>query len=122
MAKTDSAKPARSATKPLLSRSTILILSGFLIGIVSQQFVDADLKIYVLSAGVFGLVAFIGLEAVASRLNARATQKASKKAEAALVERVNRHVSRHASEARPLTDDASREAAEPSHSAYAPHA
>ncbi len=48
--------------RPLISASTILILSGFLIGLTVGKIVNESLSPYVLSCGLAGFLAFIALE------------------------------------------------------------
>lgn len=48
--------------RPLISASTILILSGFLIGLTVGKIVSESLSPYVLSCGLAGFLAFIALE------------------------------------------------------------
>jgi len=48
--------------KPLISVTSILILSAFLIGMAVGNVVSADLEPYVLACGLSGILAFMGLE------------------------------------------------------------
>lgn len=52
---------------PLLSASTILILSGFLIGLTIGKIVAADLSPYILACGLSGFLAFIAFDTAAHR-------------------------------------------------------
>lgn len=56
------AKSKANGEKPLISASTILILSGFLIGLTVGKIVNESLSPYVLSCGLAGFLAFIALE------------------------------------------------------------
>jgi hypothetical protein len=76
----------------VLSHSTILILSGFLIGIGAGKAATPALENVVLLAGIGGLIAYIGLDSAARRRNQRATQAAVEKATQALEERYTRHL------------------------------
>lgn len=80
------------ADRPLLSESTILILSGFLIGSVMRNFVEQRLEHNVLVAGMVGLVAYVAL-AYGSYYRKRRQQKiALKRASADLEKRFERHI------------------------------
>jgi hypothetical protein len=61
--------------KPSISRAIILILSGFLIGLSSANYVRADLHDHVLTCGVVGLIAFVGLHFAARRREEEAAQQ-----------------------------------------------
>ena len=56
------ARIMKKGEKPLISASTILILSGFLIGLTVGKIVNESLSPYVLSCGLAGFLAFIALE------------------------------------------------------------
>src|SRR5436305_10723100 len=54
--------------RPLIGRSSVLILAGFLIGFSLAGAVEDDLlRVQILTCGVVGLIAFIGLHFVARR-------------------------------------------------------
>jgi hypothetical protein len=55
------------AERPLISNATILILSGFLIGLTVGKIVADELSPYVLACGLSGFLAFIALELTAER-------------------------------------------------------
>ena len=57
----------RKDENPLISASTILILSGFLIGLTVGKIVSESLSPYVLSCGLAGFLAFIALEFAGTR-------------------------------------------------------
>lgn len=66
------AKPRRKSKNtgeapPLLSASTILILSGFLIGLTVGRMVGNDLSPFVLACGLAGFLAYLGLDVAATR-------------------------------------------------------
>jgi hypothetical protein len=92
LGQTGSDSDAKSHRKQLISHSTILILSGFLIGIGAGKAAHPDIENYVLLAGVGGLIAYIGLDSAARRRTHRATQAAMDKATQALEERYSRHL------------------------------
>ncbi len=80
----------RTDRRPLLSVCTILILSGFLIGLTTSREIPAEMQRLVLASGLLGVLAFIGLEQVAVRRRLREELR-----EQELIEnRLNRHVSR----------------------------
>lgn len=51
-----------SAQPRLVSRSTILILSGWLIGAATTRLLPAEIEQFVTLVGLLGLIAFTGLE------------------------------------------------------------
>ena len=54
--------------RPLISRSSVLILAGFLIGFsLSGSIQNAMLRTQILNCGAVGLISFIGLHFVARR-------------------------------------------------------
>ena len=52
-------KRRRKARKQLLSHSSILIFSGFLIGMVFNRMAGSGIEIYVFSAGLIGLLGYL---------------------------------------------------------------
>ncbi len=72
----------------LISTSTILIISGFLIGLTVGKIVAEDLSPYVLSCGLSGFLAFIALDL------ARVKREESEALEEQLImeERLDKHV------------------------------
>lgn len=60
-------QPSETGERPLISNATILILSGFLIGLTVGKIVADDLSPYLLSCGLSGFLAFIALELAAER-------------------------------------------------------
>jgi hypothetical protein len=79
----------RDSSPSLLSASTVLILSAFLIGTSLGGFLDSELSKCVLLSGLAGVVAFIALEILAFRRRQRAIQDDQKLVE----DRLQRHVS-----------------------------
>jgi hypothetical protein len=84
----------RASDKPLLSHSSILILSGFLIGMVSRNAVRPGDEMLVYAAGVVGLVSYLGLGLLARARKQRATNHEFEQASTRLEKRINRHVAR----------------------------
>lgn len=86
--------------RPLVSRSSILILSAFLIGAATSQFVSGSLNFPVLAAGAIGLLAFASVECRRESKRRRASQAAIEEAVNELESRFTRHVA-HLSKAHP---------------------
>jgi hypothetical protein len=61
--------------RPLISNATILILSGFLIGLTVGKIVAEDLSPYVLACGLSGFLAFIALDLAAAQRAAAGLQQ-----------------------------------------------
>ncbi len=77
------------ARKPeLISNSTILILSGFLIGLTVGNIVSDSLSPYVLSCGLSGFLAFIALEFTGSQRD----EQAAHEEQVQVQSRLDRHV------------------------------
>ncbi len=74
--------------RPLLSSTSILIISGFLIGTTVGKFVGEDLSPYVLSAGLAGVLAFLMCDLVATRRRERDLVKERRQ----ILGRLERHV------------------------------
>lgn len=72
----------------ILSTSTILILSGFLIGLSVGKMVAEDLSPYVLVCGLSGFLAFIALDEVAARRRDEQWQEEQQQRE----DRLDKHV------------------------------
>lgn len=88
---------------PLISASTILILSGFLIGLTVGKIVSEALSPYVLSCGLAGFLAFIALEFTG-------TQREEEEAQVEQVQvqsRLDRHVLSLSSMSFTVPDDSS---------------
>jgi hypothetical protein len=75
-------------TRPLVSVTSLLILSGFLIGVAVGQGVADDLSPYVLSCGLAGVLAYLGFDCAASRRRERELLKEHEQ----FMSRLNRHV------------------------------
>ena len=62
-------KPAAPAwtQSRLVTRSTILILSGWLIGAATTNWMPAEIEQFVTLVGLLGLIAFAGLDTRAKR-------------------------------------------------------
>lgn len=78
---------------PLVSRSTILILSGFLIGSVLRDYTETRLERNILFAGLVGVVAYIGLVFGAYSHGKRKRRVAIEKAASDMENRIERHLS-----------------------------
>ena len=87
-----------SRSEPMLSRTTILILSSFLVALAAQWISDPTLQFYVFCAGSVGVVAFIGMECRAAVLRHLAVMQESKKAASKLSDYAKQH--------RPIADNA----------------
>ena len=96
--------------KPLLSHSTVLILSGFLIGMVCRRIADPRIEVLVFAVGVLGVVAYIGLDQVARRRQERAHRTAAERANQDLERRIDRHIARESTVQSGRRRDASRRA------------
>lgn len=57
--------------RPVVSTTSILIFSGFLIGVTLGRGAGGDLSPYVLSCGLAGMLAFVGFELVETRKRER---------------------------------------------------
>ena len=75
-------------TRSMLSASTILILSGFLIGLTVGNIVAEELSPYVLACGLSGFLAYIALENAAYRRKVDSIAQEQRQAE----NRLDRHV------------------------------
>ncbi|MCA9090377.1 MAG: hypothetical protein KDA90_17290 [Planctomycetaceae bacterium] len=73
---------------PLISASTILILSGVLIGMTVERMAGNDLSLYVLSCGLAGILAFVALDLAATRRKEQQAESEKRHAE----DRLDRHV------------------------------
>lgn len=83
-----SPEPQEQPRRELVSGTSILILSGFLIGMTVGRTVNEELSPFVLAAGLAGLVSFIGLEV--SRARARERQALAE--QETVTSRLQRHV------------------------------
>ncbi|MCA8996033.1 MAG: hypothetical protein KDA80_03590 [Planctomycetaceae bacterium] len=78
----------KETSKPLLSASTILILSGFLIGLTVGRVGSSELSPYLLACGLSGCLAYIALDTAAARRAHAAWLKEKEQFE----ERFDRHM------------------------------
>jgi hypothetical protein len=85
-----SVAPQRSTQ--VISRSAILILSGVLIGTSIHQGPFDGLSFYGLSAGITGMLSYLGLELVAQRGRQRVVRKTLAAIDSTLTQRLRRHV------------------------------
>ena len=89
--KSDSEQMQKSKS-PLVSRSTILILSGFLIGSVFRDYAETRLERNILFAGLIGIVAYIGLVFGTQSHSRRKQRVANDKATSEMDDRIERHI------------------------------
>lgn len=82
----------------LVSRSTILLLSGILMGMVLRDGVLPWTHFHGFYFGLTGLVAYFGLEVVARRRAEREVREAHERMVNILNSRIDKHVSRSNSE------------------------
>lgn len=71
----------------VISVSTILILSGVIIGLTIQKFVGEETAPYLLAAGLSGFLAFLSLDLV----SARRSRAASKVEQEQMEDRLDKH-------------------------------
>ena len=60
-------RPKRPDSHPLLSVCTVLILSGFVLGIAMSSRMSGGLQAFVILSGLTGMLAFLGLDTAAHR-------------------------------------------------------
>jgi len=77
--------------RPLLSSSSILIFSSFLIGLASGNSLPDHMGRLVFLSGLIGLIAYLALGLVAWRQRCRAAERANLLATSQLEQRLNRH-------------------------------
>jgi hypothetical protein len=85
-------RPVRN--RPLVSNTSILILSAFIIGMVSGRSVDPTFQAYMYAAGAAGLLAYFSLERLARFRRQRAVRRAYEQAANNLERRIDRHIQR----------------------------
>lgn len=68
-------RPKATEERALISTTSILILSGFLIGVTVGKLVADDLSPYVLACGLAGLLAYIALDIAATRREEEAAEE-----------------------------------------------
>jgi hypothetical protein len=81
-----------STSTPLISESTILILSGILIGIMSTRASYSPLSASTFLTGITGLIAYYSLGYVRQRKAERAEAAAFERSTTQLAQRVERHI------------------------------
>jgi hypothetical protein len=89
---------SQSAT-PLLSRSTILILSGFLAGIGVAGALEDQLRSWVLATSAVGVCAYFSLTVIANRRRQEELTQAPRKTSPTMERRIGRMISRDGDEA-----------------------
>ena len=94
MPNNDSRRRAASDSNSILSHSSILILSGFLIGLAACRGVHPELQANVCLAGVAGLISYFGLGLLARQRQQRADRVARQQAAWRMERRIHRHVPR----------------------------
>jgi|GEM_PF-3001347 len=82
----------------VVSRSTILILSGFLFGLAFGRTLPAAMELHVVCGGGVGLLAYIVLEGISRRRQ----QQAQRENEARLTRRLESRMKRHIPRVDPL--------------------
>lgn len=80
--------------KKVLSRSTILILSGTLLGMGIGNGFSADSHVYASAAGVIGLLAYLSLDSLAVRSRKLAESRALEQATSSVEHRMEQLISR----------------------------
>lgn len=84
----------QNTDRPLVSQGTILILSGFLIGSSTREWIRPDLRVYAMLAGAVGVVAYFGLRAIRLRSRKRAHDRQQLQTERTIASRMSRHIPR----------------------------
>jgi hypothetical protein len=94
----DARRPARPAAdesqRPLLSHSSVLVLSAFLIGLVVHHVVPPELEGFLYGGGAVGLFAYLGLDIASARRRERAEELAQERIERRFETQVSRHLPR----------------------------
>jgi len=78
----------KEGRQAILSGSSILIVSGFLIGLTVGKFVAADISPYVLACGLSGFLAFLAFDQAAVRRKVEEAESEQRSME----HRLDRHV------------------------------
>ena len=81
-----------TSSKPLLSHSTILILSAFLVGIAAGKAPNAQIEVMLYLTSICGVIAYFGLGHVANKRRQLAEQREQERAAQQLAIRVERHI------------------------------
>jgi hypothetical protein len=87
----------RDSKGAVVSHSSILIISAFLIGSAAGKAPNPTMQMYLFMLGVFGFVSYFGLGHVANRRQAGAVSRKQQRAAKKLELRVDRHVARSTS-------------------------
>jgi hypothetical protein len=94
------ASPDRARRSPpgepaaqIVTRDSILILSGYLIGIVAQQSWMSTMQVLTAGAAAIGLMAYVILDHVTERRRARSLRIEMERVVRRLERRIDRHVS-----------------------------
>ena len=82
-------RPERPDPQPLLSVCTILILSGFVLGMAVSNQMSGELRTLVILAGLSGLIAFLGLDSAAFRRRQLLEQREKEYMEHRLIKHVD---------------------------------
>ena len=82
-------RPKRPDPQPLLSVCTILILSGFVLGLAMSSQMSGGLQAFVILAGLTGMLAFLGLDTAALRRRKQMERQEQEYVEDRLVKHVD---------------------------------
>ena len=93
-----SKKASGNTARPVVSRSTILILSGFLTGLATSKGLTPSTQLWVLTAAGLGLISFFVLDCLSRARQEAAALKAQKRAVLQLERRMDRHLTREGHE------------------------
>lgn len=75
------------------TRNTIILLSGFLIGLACADVIAAGIVTYVYAAGVFGIAGYLSWEQLARMRRQKAVQQHIDRSSQTLERRIDRHIS-----------------------------
>lgn len=78
----------------MISRASILILSGFLVGMVTSRSVVPGTELSVLAAALTGVLSYVVLDHVSCRREQRVVREACRRTTKTLENRIDRHISR----------------------------
>ena len=93
-AKGQNQKRDKKGSKPLLSHSTILILSAFLIGLLVNHVLPVEFELYLYCGGTVGLLAYLALDIAADRRREQEEILAQEQVERNFDSKMNRHISK----------------------------
>ena len=91
-AKKEEKRRKSALSKPLLSHSTILILSAFLVGIAAGKAPNAQVEVMLYLTSICGVIAYFVLGRVANKRRRLAEQRQQEQAAQQLAIRVGRHI------------------------------